>query len=210
MLDLNSWFGSGLKLPSDSYSAMPTGLSNDGAAVGASASSSGVSMGTGGLAMGIGGAVSSMIGAWSSASLAKSALETQSQIAAINAHISELGAQSALLSGQRQEQASMLRTAQLKSTQRASMAANGLDLGSGTPLNVLTSTDVMGKIDVNTIHANALQTAWGYRTQGLNAMTSAAANSATASAISPGLSATTSLLGSASSVAANWYRFRGF
>jgi hypothetical protein len=30
---------------------------------------------------------------------------------------------------------------------------------------VLTSTDVMGQIDKNTIAANAVRSAWGYRTQ---------------------------------------------
>lgn len=93
----------------------------------------------------------------------------QAAIGDINAKMMESNAQATLLSGQREEQKSQINTAQLKSTQRASMAANGIDLGVGSAENILTTTDVMGEIDANTIQANAVRAAWGYRAEAQNA-----------------------------------------
>lgn len=84
-----------------------------------------------------------------------------------NVQADEQNAEDALKQGQQREQMSMLATAQLKGTQRASMAANGIALDSDTSVRVLTSSDYMGAQDVNTIHANAVRAAMGYRTQGV-------------------------------------------
>jgi hypothetical protein len=67
------------------------------------------------------------------------------------------------------------------------MAARGIDLRSDTALNILTTTDVMGEIDAQTIEANAVRAAWGYRTEGVNyqidaAMATANGNMAVANA----------------------------
>lgn len=138
------------------------------------------------------GAVSSAVGSVYAAKSQRSAL-------ALQADMSDLQARGALAQGEREQQRSMLQTAQLKGTQRAALAANGVDLGQGSPLNILTTTDTMGGIDAQTIKANALRSAWGYRTQ-------AAADRASASAISPGLAGATSLLTGATAVADSWYR----
>lgn len=151
------------------------------------------------------GAASSAMGAYFGAKSQKSSLELQANLADINARMSESAAQQTLLTGQREEQKSMIATANLKGTQRASMAANGIDLGQGTANQVLTSTDVLGEIDANTIHANAVLNAWGHRTQAVNQTNQALMSRASASAISPLTSMTTSLLGSAGSVASSWY-----
>lgn len=145
------------------------------------------------------------IGAYGDAKSQKSSLNFQANLDDLNAHQSELSAQSALAQGQMQEQSSDLRTANLKSTQRAGLAASGVDLGVGSAANILTSTDVMGQIDANTIAANAVRSAWGYRTQATNQQNDALMKRAGASAISPLTSAATSLLGSAGSVAQSWY-----
>lgn len=160
---------------------------------------------TPGGAMSIAGALSSAVGAFYSASAAKSSLKHQARMAEINAQITELGAKSALLQGQRQEQASRLNAAQLKSRQRVSMAANGLDLAGGTPQNILNTTDYMSEADALTIQRNALQSAWGYRTQASNQRISATMARADASGISPFLSASGSLIGSAAALAPRWY-----
>ncbi|CAB4133187.1 hypothetical protein UFOVP140_54 [uncultured Caudovirales phage] len=90
------------------------------------------------------------------------------QIAELNARMSEDNAQNALRQGERAQQNLDLKAAQVKSTQRATMAANGIDLGSATPLNILTSTDVMHASDANAIASNAIRAAFGYRTQEVN------------------------------------------
>jgi hypothetical protein len=90
------------------------------------------------------------------------------------AQFSELQAQSALLMGQHDEQAQRLQTAQVKSKQTASLAARGVDLGEGSALNVLTSTDLVGENAVMAIQQKAMVQAFGYRTQGMNQQTDAA------------------------------------
>ncbi|THF64313.1 hypothetical protein [Pseudothauera rhizosphaerae] len=115
----------------------------------------------------------------------KLSLGYQATIADVNARLSELAARSSLLQGERQEQASRLSTAQMKSSQRVALAANGVDLGSATSLNILTSTDVMGEIDANTIQANAARAAWGYRSQAVDAENQAMLARAAAENIDP-------------------------
>lgn len=157
--------------------------------------------------MGIG-AVGSAFGAYYSAKSAKNNLQFQAQMSEINARMSELGAKGALLRGERDVQASKLRTAQLKGAQRAATAANGFDLGDDTSARILTSTDVMGEIDANTIAADAIASAWGYRMQAQNLRGEAAVGRASASGVSAAGSAMTSLLGDSGQVAASWYKFK--
>jgi len=92
------------------------------------------------------------------------------------------------------------------------MAANGIDIGQGSAAELQASTDIMKEIDANTLTANAIRHAFGYqtqatnaRTQGVNARNAALAQQAAASGISPGMAGATSLLGSATKVAASWY-----
>lgn len=151
------------------------------------------------------GAASSAVGAYYGAKSSKASLELQANLADINARQLESTAQSTLLTGQREEQKSRIATANLKGSQRASLAANGVDLGVGSAEQILTSTDVLGEIDANTINANAVRSAWGYRTESTNQKNQALMSRASASAISPGGAAVTSLLGSAGSVASSWY-----
>lgn len=153
------------------------------------------------------GAASSAVGAYYGAESSKQSLNLQAGLADINARMSESAAQQTLLTGQREEQKSMIATAQLKGTQRASMAANGIDLGVGSANQILTTTDVMGEADANTIHANAVRNAWGYKTQAVNQTNQALMSRASADAINPTLAATTSLIGSAGQVAGNWYQY---
>lgn len=156
----------------------------------------------------IGGAASSAIGSYYSASTQKINLQSQANMAEANARIAEMGAQSALHQGHKQYGAHTLKAGQLKSAQRASMAANGIDLGEGSAAEVLASTETMKDIDANQILANAVRNAWGYRMQGVNYQNEALAARAGAKGIKPGMSAFNSLLGSATSVANSWYGMR--
>jgi hypothetical protein len=151
------------------------------------------------------GAAQSAVGSYYQASSQKAALGLQATLADINASTAENAAEAALFSGQRQEQASRLQTANLKAKQVTSMAANGVDLGQGSAARVLTTTDVMGEIDANTINANAVRAAWGQRTQATNYANQALMSRSAAKAISPVGALATSLLGSATKVAGSWY-----
>jgi hypothetical protein len=182
---------------------------NIGSGIGAS-SGAGASSGMGALGAAAGplmifGAISSAYGAYSQTRSLRLQLQLQSDLSAINARLAESSAQSTLLAGQHQEQNARLKTAALKGSQRAGMAANGIDLGSGTATNVLTTTDVMGEIDAETINANAVRAAWGYRTQAVNAENTARMSAANAEGMSSTAAAASSLLGSAGSVASSYY-----
>jgi len=161
------------------------------------------------------------------ARMVASSADANRTIAEINARTLEKQAQGTLLTGQREEQKARIATANLKGKQRATLAANGVDLGAGSAENIQTTTDVMGEIDASTIAANAVMSAWGYRTQASNVKAQALIDDANAktsitnlnnqartsrsasSAISPETSAFTSLMGGAGQVAASWYKMKG-
>lgn len=153
------------------------------------------------------GAINGAIGTYYQMQAMQNNLRFQSDMAKINAQISETNAQATLLAGQRAQQNVRLRTAKLKSGQRVAMAANGIDLGSKTAVNVLTSTDLMGEIDAQTVENNAIRAAFGYRTQAVNDQNTARLSSSVADNISPFGSAAGSLIGSAGKVADGWYRY---
>ncbi|BCB27057.1 phage protein [Sulfurimicrobium lacus] len=155
----------------------------------------------------IGGAATSAVGSYYGAKSQVSSMQFQAGMADINTRIAELGAQQELYKGQQQTGTLTMKAGQIKSSQRAAMAANGIDLGEGNAAEVQASTDIMKEVDKNTIEANAVRSAWGYRTQGVNYQNDALVKRAGADSISPFASAATSLLGSASGVAGSWYNY---
>lgn len=156
----------------------------------------------------VGGAITSGIGSYYSAAAQKTALNAQAGLADTNARIAELGAQSAMNQGQQQIAALTLKAGQIKSSQKASMAANGINLGEGSAAEVQASTDIMKEIDKNTLEANAVRSAWGYRTNAVSSQNEALMKRASASSIDPSSAATSSLLGGAGQVASSWYKFK--
>lgn len=94
------------------------------------------------------------------------------------------------------------KASQLKGSQRATMAAKGLDLGVGTQADLLDQTDFFGAIDAATTRSNGNRDAWSAREQGRNARAQG-----DASARQANLSAFSTLLGTAGSVAGKWYDY---
>jgi hypothetical protein len=143
-----------------------------------------------GMISGIGGAVTSGVGSYFSALGQKNSLNFQAQMDQANAlHAADAGTTQA---------ANVLQKgAQIMGEQRASFAANGVDINDGSAAETIASTDVDRHIDANTTINNAMQEAFGYRA-------SAQLKTAAASAISPVTAGLTSLLTSASSVAGQW------
>lgn len=160
------------------------------------------------LALQAGGAATGAVGSYYSARSQSSSLSYQAAMADTNARLAERSAQQEQYKGQREVAGLTLKAGQLKGAQRAAMAANGIDLGEGSAIDVLTSTDVMKEIDANTTTANAVRSAWGYRTQGTNYQNEALTKRASAESISPLMSGASSLLGSASSISASYYTMK--
>ncbi|API59640.1 hypothetical protein BSL82_10180 [Tardibacter chloracetimidivorans] len=151
------------------------------------------------------GAVSSAAGAIFGASSQRTALGLQARFADINAGMAMDDARAVLQRGEFEEQRSRLQTAQLKSSQRATMGANGVDMSEGSPLDRLVSTDYLGEVDANTIRQNAAREAAGYRSRASGYRSDAIMARGARSGISPFLSGATSLLGSAGKIGKEWY-----
>lgn len=158
--------------------------------------------------MGIGasaaGAIMQAGGAYQQAQGQRSALQYQASVARGNAVLAGDQASDAIRNGQTAEGVQDLRTGQTLGTQRARMAANGVDLGEGSANDVLTTTKYMGERDALQIHDNAMMEAWGYRTQQQSFLDDASREDGEASTISPWTAAGTSLLTGATKVAASW------
>lgn len=137
---------------------------------------------------------------------ARTAYNAQGQVAQNNAQISEWQAQDALSRGDRAVYTQRLKTKQLKGTQRARMAASGVDLGVGSAAEILSDTDYFGEVDAATLHDNAAKEAWALRNQASNFTGEAALMRSRAAAESPLMAGATSLLSSAGRVAGNWYQ----
>jgi hypothetical protein len=156
-------------------------------------------------AMQMAGAGLSAVSAYGNSKSAKGAYEAQAQIAKNNAIIAGWQAEDALARGDRNVSLSRSKTRQQKGTQRAAMAANGVDLGEGSALNILVDTDYFGELDANTIKDNAAKEAWALRNQAAGFTAEAAMAKARADNERPWMSAGTSLLTSAGKVADRWY-----
>ena len=157
------------------------------------------------------GSLFSAMGARDAAKAQKSALQAEAILAETNSKILEMNAQGELLAGQREEQKVRLSTAQLKGTQKANLAANGIALDAdptSTVNNILTSTDTLGEIDANTVASNAIRAAWGYRFEAVSQTNSALMSRAASKGISPNKAMLTSLLGSATSMGTNYYSMK--
>lgn len=147
-----------------------------------------------------------LFGSFYSAKSQKAQLEAQAAMAETNARISELGAKSALMAGTKNVAMRTLQAGQLKSQQRAALAANGVDMGVGSAAELTAGTDILKEIDVNQIEANALSQAWGYRTQATDQRNQALMARAQAKGINPIGNAFNTLLTGAGSVAQSWYQ----
>ena len=151
------------------------------------------------------GAGANAAGAEQGARAQKASLLYDAQVSSNNAQIAEWQAQDAAAQGGAQVQAIQMNAMATKSSQRATMAANGIDTTEGSANNVLTSTDYLAAVDENTARDNALKAAWGYRTQAAGYRDASANARATADGINPGKAAFLSLLGSSGQVASSWY-----
>lgn len=155
----------------------------------------------------IGGAAFSVIGAYQSSKAKKNAYATQSAVDANNAQYAELQAQDAIERGNNTADNVRIRGAQLKSTQRATMAARGIALDEGSPLNILNDTEYMTEHDALTAKDNAAKEAWALRIQGKNYNANASLLADRADAENPFMNAAGSLLTSGGTVADRWYGY---
>lgn len=163
-----------------------------------------LSTGNAGLITGLAGTISSASAAYNKSYGQRSALEYQASVADFNSKVAGWQASDAIRNGQTAEGNQDLKVGAIIGTQRAQLAANGVDLGSGSTNDVLTTSKFMGARDALQIHDNAMMAAWGYRTQQQRYVNQAGMLNSMSDGISPGLSGVSSLLTGAANVGSNW------
>jgi hypothetical protein len=145
-----------------------------------------------------------VLGGISSSNAARQQGAIAQQVANNNATIAEYQATDAQRRAGEEALAVRRKASQLSGTQRATMAARGLDLTGGTPAQLLGETDFFGEQDQKTAKYNGDVEAWGRRAQAGNMRAEGAA------AASAGrTNAFNTLLSTGGSVADKWYRYGG-
>lgn len=102
------------------------------------------------------------------ASAQKQSGNVQAQVAEMNAKISDQAANDAINRGGAEADKQRSRARQLAGTQSATMAANGVDLGTGGAMDILGDTAAMGELDALTVLNNASREAYGHRVSAFN------------------------------------------
>ena len=90
------------------------------------------------------------------------------ELAEFNAHIAELQAKDAITIGNEEAQKFRAGVRTLVGRQRAGFAGQNIDVGVGTPVDVVADSVFLGEMDVVTIKTNAAREAWGYEVQAEN------------------------------------------
>lgn len=101
------------------------------------------------------------------------AADFQAQIARNNAEIARYNAQSATEVGNAQAFNSMLKTRAQVGYTKAAQAASGIDVNSGSAVDVQASERMLGMLDALTIRSNAARAAYGYQAEAGNKMAEA-------------------------------------
>jgi hypothetical protein len=176
-------------------------------------------------AMSIGRTITGLIGANAEADRrryeAESAglnLEHQQDMAKINAKMLEMQAQQVARAYNRQMMTKTMQAGLKTGSARASFAARGIQMGVGSTANVFATDAIMKEIDKLTMNANKVRAVNQMRTRGVQAdirgdMLGVSASNmfASASAVSPLLNMTSTLLTGAADFAANeGYGFGSF
>src|SRR5690606_27473851 len=112
---------------------------------------------------GLVGSVISGVGQMQAASAHAKAAEYNAKVQDMNARIAERQARDAIERGQDEEQRKRMEVQRILGQQKAAMAANGVDLTFGSPMDVIVDTAVLGELDALTIRSNAYREAYQYR-----------------------------------------------
>jgi hypothetical protein len=150
------------------------------------------------------------IGAAKTAEAQQASANYQAQVAANNQTVAEQNARYMSQAGQVNAQAQDIQTRATLGREVAGAAASGLDVTTGSPLDVQTGTRELGRLSSLTdIQQGNLQ-AYGYQTQATGYGATAGLERAQAgfAGQAGGIGAASSILGGASSFASKWSQFQ--
>lgn len=117
------------------------------------------------------GGVFQVTGAQNQARAQKAQGEYQKSMYDENAAFSTLAAEDAIRRGDKDAAQLKNQGKQTIGAQRAALAAQGVDVGSGSALDIQVDTAYQVQLDSMKIKNNAWREAWGYKTEALNAST---------------------------------------
>lgn len=167
----------------------------------------------GSLVAGVASAGVGAVGASQTASATAASDNYKATVASNNAIIAKRNAEAATAAGGVAAQANDLKTKNMVGTQLVTQASNGLDVGSGTNVNVRDTAAELGHLDTLTILNNAAKNTAGFKAQGMNFQAESGLDrAASTNARTAGeFGVATSLLSGASSLSDKWsgYRQRG-
>ncbi len=112
-------------------------------------------------------------GAFEQSEAAKQQGEYQRRAYEMNARIAGEAAEDAILRGDKAAQAHKGKVKSLIGSQRAALAAQGIDVGSGSALDIQVDSAGLGAMDELTIKNNAWREAYGLRTQAVQSLSQA-------------------------------------
>ena len=141
-----------------------SGMGLVGANLGAAASLAGS---TGGM-LALGSAAMSGVSAGMQANAQQQTAQYQSQMDANNAKLAGEQAVSTVQAGQAAAMQGGLQAAQVLGGQKAALAANGVNLGSGSAIDLQATTRYLNDQDQSNISNNAARQAWGYNVDASN------------------------------------------
>ena len=189
------------------FAAIGTSLGAAGATAGmTAAAASAATASAAALGAGVTGAAISGIGAITGGIAQSNAASYNAQVAANNAKISQQNANSAAQAGEVQSTNQGLKEAGIAGQIKAAQAANGVDVNSGSAVNVQKSQAIEGQQDTENVLNNALLQAYGYRAQATSYESQSALDKqeAAQAPIAGTIGAVGSLLSSASSIGFKW------
>lgn len=120
------------------------------------------------MALTIGSTIMGGIGQIQQANAASASARYNAQVAEMNAEIAEKRAKSTIEAGKNEEQMKRQEVARILGQQQAGMAANGVDLTFGSPLDTIVDTAVLGELDALTIRTNTYREAYNARVDAAN------------------------------------------
>lgn len=113
----------------------------------------------------VAGTVSSAVGAIQQGQASRRNANYQAQISMMNADISKKNAAFERMLGEEKSERQQMKARQAVGAMIASQGANGLDVNSGSNLDVRESATSAAKLDTETIKNDSARLAWGYESQ---------------------------------------------
>ena len=120
------------------------------------------------MALTIGSTLLGAAGQVQSAQATSAANKYNAQVQDMNAKLAERRALDAIERGEAEERRKRMEVSKLKGAQKAAMAANGVDVSFGSPLDTLVDTATLGELDALTIRSITYREAYVYRVDAVN------------------------------------------